>query len=142
MTALRIYADFNGLVRGPRNQHREAVVLDTFGSLRDLSNLGVVLSEGLPLIAVDASDEVEDLEGHGTAEYDRTNKWWVVEFDEIGVRYVTTGPRVQINKFLCVQCRAPFPDPTPAGVLKKGSVCASCGTSPLAAYAEPSLGKK
>jgi hypothetical protein len=40
MKVQRIYADFNGLVRGPRNPDRTAVVLDTFGSLRDLSNAG------------------------------------------------------------------------------------------------------
>jgi hypothetical protein len=63
----RIYADFNGLVKSPRNSGRTAVVLDTFRSLRDLCNAGLILSEGLPLIAVDWSDENEDLEGHGTA---------------------------------------------------------------------------
>ena len=67
MPVTRIYADFNGLVAGPRNAERTAVVLDTSGSLRDLANAGIVLEERLPLIAVDASDDVEDLEGHGTA---------------------------------------------------------------------------
>ena len=78
MSPTRIYADFNGLVRSPRNSARTAVVLDTFGSLRDLSNAGLILSEGLPLIAVDSADENEDLEGHGTAQYDRDRKWWVL----------------------------------------------------------------
>ena len=54
----RIYADFNGRVAGPKNADRTAVVLDTFGSLRDLANAGIVLEEGLPLIVVDASDDV------------------------------------------------------------------------------------
>lgn len=51
MTTLRICADFNRLVAGPRDPARTAVVLDTFGARRDLSNAGVVLHEGLPLIA-------------------------------------------------------------------------------------------
>src|SRR5262245_50876386 len=109
MASTRIYADFNGLVRGPRNPERTAVVLDTFGSLRDLSNAGLLLKEGLPLIAVDWSDDDEDLEGHGTAQYDRTQKWWVVEFDELGVRYVPAGDRSAVNKFLCVNCQRPLP---------------------------------
>ena len=78
MTAARIYADFNGLVRGVRNPDRIAVVLDTFGSLRDLSNAGLVLKEGLPLIAFDESDEKEDLEGHGTAQYDTDRAYCLV----------------------------------------------------------------
>jgi hypothetical protein len=101
----RIYADFNGLVGGPRNLKREAVVLDTFGTARDLANAGIILSEGLPLIAVDWSDDEEDLEGYGTAQYDFVYKWWVVEFDEIGVRYVPAGDRTPVREFRCVGCR-------------------------------------
>lgn len=63
---VRIYADFNGLVPGPKRPDRTAVVLDTFGSLRDLSNASVRLRDGLALIGVDGSDDDEDLEGHGT----------------------------------------------------------------------------
>ena len=97
MAPTRINADFNGLVSGPRNPERTAVVLDTFGSLRDLSNAGVVLREDLPLIAVDWSDDHEDLEGHETAQYDREKKRWVVEFDEVGVRYVPAGDRSPVR---------------------------------------------
>ena len=75
-TQVRIYADFNGLVGGVVDPTRTAVVLDTFGSIRDLSNAGAVLSVGLPLVAYDESDETEDLEGHGTAQYDHKRRWW------------------------------------------------------------------
>lgn len=105
MTTLRIYADFNGLVSGPSNPSRVAVVLDTFGSVRDLANAGVLLHPGLPLIAVDWSDEAEDLEGHGTAQFDWKRGWWVVEFDELGVRYVPAGDRTENGQFLCLGCR-------------------------------------
>jgi hypothetical protein len=134
MSVTRIYADFNGLVPGIKNPDRTAVVLDTFDSLRDLSNAGLVLSECLPLIAVDASDENEDLEGHGTAQYDVDHKWWVVEFDELGVRYVPAGDRSPVKEFLCVKCRQPFPD---GQARSHGASCSSCGTSVLAAYALP-----
>jgi hypothetical protein len=134
MPVTRIYADFNGLVPGIKNPERVAVVLDTFGSLRDLSNAGLVLSEGLPLIAVDASDDLEDLEGHGTAQYDPDRKWWVIEFDELGVRYVSAYDRSPVNEFLCVKCRQPFPDDK---AHSSGTSCSLCGTSVLAAYAPP-----
>ena len=124
MPSTRIYADFNGLVSGPRNPERRAVVLDTFGSLRDLSNAGLVLQEGLPLIAVDWSDDDEDLEGHGTAQYDREQAWWVVEFDELGVRYVPAGDRSPVEKFLCVSCRQPLPITTPINAFNPQAACA------------------
>jgi hypothetical protein len=139
MPSTRIYADFNGLVKGPRNPERTAVVLDTFGSLRDLSNAGLVLQEGLPLIAVDWSDDDEDLEGHGTAQYDREQAWWVVEFDELGVRYVPASDRRPVEQFLCVSCRQPLPATTPNQAFSPQAVCAQCATSVLAAFSPPSL---
>lgn|SRR5690348_1577885 len=139
MSALRIYADFNGLVGGVKNPARTAVVLDTFGSLRDLSNAGQALYEGLPLVAVDWSDEHEDLEGHGTAQYDVAHNWWVVEFDERGVRYVPAGDRAVASEFLCLQCKQPIPALAEASAFQPGTKCPSCGTSVLAAFAPPSL---
>jgi hypothetical protein len=105
MRPLRIYADFNGLVPGPVNPAATAVVLDTYGSVRDLANAGVALSVGLPLIGVDWSDEMEDLEGHGTAQYDAFRKWWVIEFDAHGVRYVPAGDRTPLTIHRCLGCR-------------------------------------
>jgi hypothetical protein len=137
MMAARIYADFNGLVWGPKTPGRTAVVLDTFGSLRDLANAGIILQEGLPLIAVDESDESEDLEGHGTAEYDPENDWWVVEFDEAGVRYVAAGNRALITEFNCVSCKEPLHDLIKAKGLRVGDVCPSCGTPIHAPIARP-----
>jgi hypothetical protein len=97
----------------------------------------LILSEGLPLIAVDASDENEDLEGHGTAQYDPDRKWWVLEFDECGVRYVPAGDRAPVKEFLCVKCRRPLPDMRPDKAFSPGASCQSCGTSLLAPYAPP-----
>ena len=130
MAPTRIYADFNGLVSGPRNPERTAVVLDTFGSLRDLSNAGLVLREGLPLIAVD----YEDLEGHGTAQYDRERRWWVVEFDEVGVRYVPAGDRNPVTVFRCVSCSERLPISTPNDAFDLKASCPSCGTGVTAAW--------
>ena len=133
----RIYADFNGLVDGPKTPGRTAVVLDSFGSLRDLANAGIVLREGLPLVAVDASDESEDLEGRGTAEYDSTNDWWVVEFDEEGVRYVPAGDRTVVREFKCVSCNEPLHELITSKGLKLGDICPTCGTPIHAPIARP-----
>ncbi|MFD0727165.1 hypothetical protein [Lysobacter brunescens] len=138
---IRIYADFNGLVDGIVNPKRTAVVLDTYGSLRDLSNAGIVLSIGLPLVVFDASDESEDLEGHGTAQYDASRKWWVVEFDEKGVRYVSARDRdIAVDSpFHCVKCAEPIAGATWNTIGIPGLCCKSCGTSVLAALAPPPL---
>lgn len=137
MSTLRIYADFNGLVGGVRSSDRTAVVLDTFGSLRDLCNAGVVLHEGLELIAVDASDEQEDLEGHGTAQYDATRGWWVVEFDAAGIRYVPAGDRSAPSAFDCVVCRRDLTEQIRANGLAPGVRCRTCGTPVHAPLAPP-----
>lgn len=134
-----IYADFNGLVGGVRRPERTAVVLDTFGSVRDLANAGIVLREGLALIAFDASDDDEDLEGHGTAQYDSSRGWWVVEFDEAGVRYVPAGDRRTTNEFLCVRCRVAIPELSTYVGFRADAACPHCGTSALAPVAPPRL---
>ena len=134
---IRVYADFNGLVYGPKTPGRTAVVLDTFGSLRDLANAGVVLREGLPLVAFDESDESEDLEGRGTAEYDQANDWWVVEFDEEGVRYIPASDRKIVTEFKCVRCRTPLQDLIKSKGLRLGDICPSCGTAIHSPIASP-----
>jgi hypothetical protein len=137
MPVTRIYADFNGLVSGVKNKDRTAVVLDTVGSLQDLSNAGVILREGQPLVAFDWSDDEEDFEGHGTVQYDWQRGWWVVEFDEQCVRYVPAGDRKPVDEFLCVHCRLPFPEPSLLTAGQADAQCPSCGTSSRAPYAPP-----
>jgi hypothetical protein len=136
---IRIYADFNGLVGGVKYPERTAVVLDTFGSLRDLANAGVVLREGLPLIAVDWSDDFEDLEGHGTAQYDHGQRWWVVEFDDRGVRYVPKGDRSPVAEFCCVHCHHPLLGISAIAAFQPNASCPKCGTSVIAPLAPPGV---
>jgi len=138
MSPIRIYADFNGLVNGVKNPERTAVVLDTYGSLKDLSNLGVILKIDLPIIAFDASDEDEDLEGHGTAQFDSIHKWWVVEFDEVGVRDVPAGDRTPIKKFLCVSCREDLYNFSQGKMVNVTSPCPNCGEDIRKPYESPS----
>ena len=106
MKQLRIYADFNGLRISPRNHERSAVALDTFGSLRDLSNAGIKLKEEMPLAIFDWSDENEDLEGHCKVYYDWQRKFWWAELDEQGVLDVPRDERKPITEFLCLGCRS------------------------------------
>ena len=139
---VRIYADFNGLVPGPKHPDRTAVVLDTFGSLRDLSNAGVRLRDGLALIGVDASDDDEDLEGHGTAVYDPERGRWVIEFDELGVRYVPAGDRSVTAGFRCVDCRADLTPLIPDLRQRPPFARPACGTPLDAAFEPPGLGDR
>ena len=98
MRRLRIYADFNGLRISPRNHARYAVALDTFGSLPDLSNAGIRLTEEMPLVIFDWSDENEDLEGHCTVYYDWQRQCWWAELDEQGVLDVPRDERKPVKE--------------------------------------------
>jgi hypothetical protein len=71
----RIFADFNGLRNPDRTEGRLAVSLDTFGTLRDLTNPGPRLAENLRLTVYDWSDD--DLEAEATAWYYQDGgPWW------------------------------------------------------------------
>ena len=91
------------------------------------------------MIAVDWSDDEEDLEGHGTAEYDPIRKWWVIEFDELGVRYVPAGNRDPVVEFRCVSCQQPLATMSAQAAFSPAANCPTCGTSALAPYAPPSI---
>jgi hypothetical protein len=118
---MRVYADFNGLVRSQATG-RFAVALDTWGTVHDLSNAGVKLSEGLPLTAFDWSDEAEDL-------------------DDPGVAYVQADDR-EATSLHCFHCRAEASGPT--NTFRSGAIvapddntpCPHCG-SPLAEPIRP-----
>lgn len=135
----RIYADFNGLVGGILRPERTAVVLDTFGSVRDLANAGIILKQGLRLIAFDASDDEEDLEGHGTAQYDPKRGWWVLEFDDFGVRHVPASNRTVSDEFLCVRCKKAIPELSSYLGFTREAKCSGCGASALAPISPPRL---
>jgi hypothetical protein len=127
MTPLRISVDFNGIEYSPHDPTRKAVVLDTMGALRDLCNAGVILHEGLALIGADWSDDEEDLEAHGLAWYDAEQKWWVIEFDDLGVRYVPAGDRTPIKEFRCVSCQSDLNEQIKSQGLQLGDTCQHCG---------------
>lgn len=135
----RIYADFNGLMGSPRDPTRSMVPLDTWGSLRDLSNAGIKLREGTRLVIHDASDDVEDLEADATAFYDPERRWWFAELEH-KLTYVPARDRAPVASFFCLGCRA---DLGPEATISAGAVvqrhrdCPACGVEILAAIAPP-----
>jgi CheY-like chemotaxis protein len=135
----RIYADFNGLMESPRDATRSMVPLDTWGSLRDLSNAGIRLREGMRLVIHDASDEVEDLEADVTTFYDPERRWWFAELER-ALAYVPAHDRSPVTTFLCLGCRADLGSRVQGafGAMVQGSGhCPHCGVSTTAAIAPP-----
>lgn len=126
----RIYADFNGLMASPREPTRSMVPLDTWGSLRDLSNAGIKLSEGTRLVIYDESDEIEDLEANAIAQYDTTRSWWYAQFEE-DLAYVPARDRSPVTRFLCLGCRADLGPHAlvPEAPKQRYENCPHCGLS-------------
>jgi hypothetical protein len=124
MTA-RIYADFNGLQRLDGGK-RLVVPLASFGSLCDLANAGIVLTEGLRLTIHDKSDESEDLEADATAHFDDYGKYWVAEIDTRGYRYVPTQ-NAKRPPLVCVGCRTSLEDFVHKHGLNNETKCPECG---------------
>src|SRR3954464_2422500 len=87
----RIYADFNGLCEPNRTDRPSAVALDTLGTLRDLTNAGLRLAEGLQLTVYDWSDQEEDLEAEATARYDPDGGLWWAELGAKGTHTRRSG---------------------------------------------------
>ncbi len=100
----RIYADFNGKQGSSCDEKLEAIPLDTYGSLRDLTNLQIKLKEGMVLVVYMDSDENEDIEADSTVYYDYQQKWWMAEIDAKKIRDVLQH-RDGDNRFLCFECR-------------------------------------
>lgn len=126
----RIYADFNGLDYPTVAGGRLAVALDTVGTVRDLSNAGVRLVEGLTFTVWDASDETEDLEADAIARYDaRTGTWWA-DLGPAGYRYVPAQERRIDHRYLCLTCRRDLGEgrPSAAARAEDATVCPHCGT--------------
>jgi len=136
-TSTRIYADFNGLDRPAVAGGHFAVALDTVGTVRDLSNAGLRLVEGLTFTVWDASDEFEDLEGDAVARFDqRTGTWWA-DLGPAGYRYVPAKDRRTDYRYLCVNCRRDLgaAQRSAAARAEPVPVCPHCGTSRSAAIA-------
>jgi DNA-directed RNA polymerase subunit RPC12/RpoP len=137
MKKSRIYADFNGLQGSPRNPSRRAVALDTYGTLRELSNAGIRLHDNLELVIYDYSDEEEDLESHVSVYWDKSRKVWLAEIDEKGILYIPKHDRSNSNEFLCLNCRVPLQEFIQKNGMDKNTVCPNCGEKIVAAIEQP-----
>lgn len=133
----RIYADYNGLQASPRNLSKLAVALDTFGSLRDLSNAGVRLQNGVQLIIFDHSDDEEDLENSVTVYWEKTRSRWLAEFIDDDVVYIPKRDRTEKTEFLCLTCRTPLEGYIEKNGMNENSVCPNCGEKIIAAIDPP-----
>lgn len=137
---LRIYADFNGLYKAADGKSL-VIELDTFGTLRDLSNAGVRLEDGFALTVSDWSDGEEDLEADVTARYNADRDCWMGVLDSSGYRYVPKRDRTPDHRFLCLGCRRDLQHglaahPADASGLRS-EACPTCGTPTTAALAAP-----
>ena len=139
MPGFRIYADFNGLDRPAVTDGRWAVALDTVGTVRDLTNAGLRLVEGMAFTVWDASNDTEDLEGDAVARYDPSSGIWWADLGEASYRCVPAHHRGEDRRFLCLQCRRDL-DGT-EGLLGARAhaepVCPRCGTPRSASIAPP-----
>jgi DNA-directed RNA polymerase subunit M/transcription elongation factor TFIIS len=133
----RIYADFNGIQGSPRNTSRSAVPLDTYGSLRDLTNLGVKLIDGLQLTICDWSDEEEDLEAHASVYFEWKRKRWIAEIDEAGVLYVPASNRESNEDFFCMNCKNNLNAYFQKNGRREDMPCPTCGSIITEAIAPP-----
>ena len=133
-----IYADFNGCMESPRDSTRSIVPLDTWGTLRDLSNAGIKLQEGLKLVIHMDSDESQDVEADAIAYFDRGRNWWYAEL-ESEIRDVPAYDR-SVTQFLCLGCRSDLgPEALVPGspIRRRYEQCPSCGQSIQSAIAPP-----
>ena len=133
----RIYADYNGLQRSPRNLSRKAIALDTFGTLRELSNAGIRLQDDIELVIYDYSDDEEDLENHVSVYWDKAGSVWRAEIIDDEIQYIPKKDRTQSTEFLCLKCRTPLQDYIGKNGMDVSSVCQNCGEKIVAAIEPP-----
>ena len=125
-------------MESPRAPSRTIVPLDTWGSLRDLSNAGIKLHDGLKLVVHMDSDQTEDIEADAVACFDHERNWWYAEL-ESEIRDVPAYDR-SVTQFLCLGCRLDLgPEAlVPDGVIsKRYEHCPSCGQSIRSAIEAP-----
>jgi hypothetical protein len=133
-----IYADFNGIIASSRDENLSAISLDTYGSLRDLTNQQIRLKEGMSLIIYADSAEGEDLEADSTVYYDSEHKWWMAEIDREKIRYVPSHKDLWDQKeFLCFQCRQDLESYFKEHGHNAETCCPNCGLSILTAIRAP-----
>jgi len=132
-----IYADFHGLRQSTRTSCLSAIPLDTYGSLRDLSNQQVRLQEDMQLVVYMDSDRSEDIEADAVTYYDHSLKAWMAEIDEHNIRDVPAHATQNETHFLCFQCRRNLEPYFKEHGYTIATFCPDCGASIMTAIATP-----
>jgi DNA-directed RNA polymerase subunit RPC12/RpoP len=118
-----------GLISSSRTKKLFAVPLDTYGSLKDLTNQQIKLKEGMALVIYTDSAENEDLEADCVAYYDSLHKLWMAEIKG-EIRYVPTHTDLWNQKeFLCLQCRKDLEPYFKEHGRNLETCCPNCGLS-------------
>jgi hypothetical protein len=125
-TSIRIFGDFKCILSSSRRKDFEAIPLNRFGSLCDLSRQGLVLSEGLTLTVFDSSDESEDLEADVVVYFDEPFGTWVGEFFKGSIRHVPTVSR-PYPELECFNCHKDLQETIEKYGLNEKTVCPTCG---------------
>jgi len=121
-----------------RDKNLSAVPLDTYGSLKDLTNQQIRLNEGMALVIYMDSTEGEDLEADCVVYYDSKHKWWVAEIDQDKIRYVQAHDNLWNRKeFLCLQCRQDLEPHFKEHGRNLDTCCPNCGLSIVTATLPP-----
>ncbi len=141
MTRPRLYADFNGLQYSPRSSSMMALYLHYRGTLADLGQLRLALSEGLEVDVYSDSDEHEDLEVTGLVRFDHSSGMWFVEFENDAVRYVPTRPGTHDRIMECWTCGADLTQQIHDRGLSLGDRCDACGVRVHAPLDPPGAGE-
>lgn len=132
-----IYADFNGIQSPGRTSNLFAIPLDTYGSLRDLSNQGIRLVDGLSLTVYMDSAEQEDIEADVVVYFDETNKCWLAEGDRKLIREVPLHAFKDENVFLCFKCRNNLNTFFKENDRKEDTICPHCELSIMYSISPP-----
>ncbi len=138
MNKPKIYADFNAALPTERDDESYVIPLTTYGSLRELSNLGLCLRDGLELIVYMDSDENEDIEADAVVRYSTKYKCWLaVIHGEIRDVPITNN---EFSTFCCSKCKYEL-YPIIKNGLNIGDTCPKCNTPIHSVIAPPEVTK-
>lgn len=138
MNVPTIYADFNGILSSDRKQGFSSVPLDTYGSLKDLTNQQIRLAEGMPLVIYMDSAQGEDLEADCIVYYDSEYGAWLAEIEKDRIRTVPAHDDLWNQKeFLCLQCRQDLEPYFKTHGRSPKTCCPACGLSIITATLPP-----
>ena len=124
-----VYADFNGIRISRQTNNSHVVPLDTYGTLKGLTNQKIRLKEGMELVIYMDSADDEDLEAKSIVHFDPSNQFWVAEINKDDILYVPGHQEWHQEEFLCFQCRKNLEPFFEKHGRNKQTCCPDCGFS-------------